>query len=166
MPTDTTSPPDERIEDEHRTIILNDSVEIARSPEDVYAYLLDVSSDPVWQKGLHEARYTSSGPVRVGTTGVHIARPFGLRVEVAWRLTDVVDQQHLAWTFIDGPFTGGESYTLTPTAMGTLLAHRAELHPHGLLRVLRPLIAGSFITQSERNMHTLKDLLEQGRDRM
>lgn len=143
-----------------RTIVLDDAVEIARPPEDVYAYLLDVTNDPVWQQGLAEARFTSAGPVDVGTTGVHVARPFGLTVEVGWQLTDVVEGRRLAWTFVSGPFTGHEGYELEPTPTGTRLSHRADLAPSGLLRVLRPLIAGAFVSQSEQNMEALKALLE------
>ncbi|MEM9652141.1 MAG: SRPBCC family protein [Actinomycetota bacterium] len=144
------------------TIVLDDVVDIARPPAEVFDNLADVSNDPVWQDGLIEARFTSAGPVMVGSTGVHVAKPFGRRVEVGWRLTAFEPNREMAWTFVSGPFTGGEGYRLEPTATGTRVTHWAVLRPHGLLRVLRPLIAGSFVTQSQTNMEAFRDLLEAG----
>lgn len=157
QPTDQPMPAPER-----GTIVLDDIVEIARPPADVFAELADVSNDPVWQDGLVEARFTSEGPVGVESTGVHVAKPFGRRVEVGWQLTAFEPDHEMAWTFISGPFTGGEGYRIDPTVTGARVTHRAVLRPHGLLRVLRPLIAGSFVTQSAANMETLRDLLESG----
>ena len=53
------------------------SVEIARSPEDVFAYITDVSRHPEWQEGLVSATLESEGPVRVGSRVVH-RRKLGL----------------------------------------------------------------------------------------
>lgn len=144
---------------ERRRIIIDDAVEIERGPEDVFAFLVDVTNDPIWQDGLQEAFFTSDGPVGVGTTGMHRARPMGMTIEVGWQLTEFVDSRRIAWDFVSGPFTGWENYTLEATTTGTRLSHEASLEPHGLLRVLRPLIGGAFVKQSEANMHRLADLL-------
>lgn len=143
-----------------RRISMDDSVVIDRAPADVFAYLVDVSNDPVWQEGVYEAEYTSEGPIEVGTTGVHRARPMGMTIEVGWQLTEFVEPNRVAWRFISGPFTGNESYTLEPTPSGTRLTHWAELEPHGLLRLLRPMISGMFVKQSEVAIQTLKQILE------
>ena len=161
--TDATEPFDHRMPTPERgTIVLDDVIDIARPPAEVFAHLVDVSNDPVWQDGLIEARFTSDGPVGVGSTGVHVAKPFGRRVEVGWRLTEFELGREMAWTFISGPFTGGEGYRIEPSAGGTRVTHWAVLRPHGLLRVLRPLIAGSFVDQSAANMESFRDLLESG----
>ena len=145
---------------DHRRIILDDTIEIDRPPEEVFAYLIDVSNDPAWQKGLAEARFTSPGPVGVGTTGLHRAKPMGMTIEVGWQLTEHEEPSRVAWTFISGPFTGTESYALEPIPGGTRLTHKAELEPHGLLRFLRPLIVGMFVKQSEEAVEELKQILE------
>lgn len=157
----TIEPSDHRsLAAERGTIVLDDVVDIARPPAEVFDHLADVSNDPVWQDGLVEARFTSDGPIAVGSTGVHVAKPFGRRVEVGWQLTAFVPNREMAWTFVSGPFTGGEGYRIEPTATGTRVTHWAILRPHGLLRVLRPMIAGSFVTQSAANMEAFRDLLE------
>ncbi len=143
-----------------KRIVLDDEVEIDRSMADVFAVLIDVERDPEWQKGLAAARYTSDGPIGVGTTGQHRAKPFGLTIEVDWQLIEFEPDRRVAWTFIGGPFDGQESYVLEPSAAGTRLAHRADLEPRGLLRLLGPLIAPIWAKQSDDALQELKKLLE------
>jgi hypothetical protein len=50
---------------------ISTSVEIARRPEDVFAYLSDVSRHPEWQDGLVSATVATGGPVGVGSRIVH-----------------------------------------------------------------------------------------------
>lgn len=144
-----------------RRISMDHSVDIRRAPSEVFDYLTEVGNDPLWQDGVEAAFYTSEGPVGVGTTGMHRARPGGMTIEVGWQLTDFNEPERIAWRFTSGPFSGHEGYTLTPAAGGTRLTHQAELTPHGILRLLRPLIGGSFVKQSEQAMERLKDLLEE-----
>ncbi len=42
------------------------TIEIARTPEDVFAYLTDVSNLPAWQSGVRGATIEGGGPPRVG----------------------------------------------------------------------------------------------------
>ncbi len=52
------------------------TIEVARTPEDVFAYLTDVSNLPVWQSGVHSAQIEDAvsrgGPASVsrGTCSV------------------------------------------------------------------------------------------------
>jgi hypothetical protein len=43
------------------------SIEIARSPEDVFAYIADFPRHPEWQDGLVSVTVETQGPTRVGT---------------------------------------------------------------------------------------------------
>lgn len=42
------------------------TVEIARTAEDVFAYLTDVSNLPAWQSGVRRAQIEDAGPPRAG----------------------------------------------------------------------------------------------------
>ena len=107
-----------------------------------------------------EANYTSEGQVAVGTTGVHQAKAMGMTIEVGWELTEYEETRKTAWKFIAGPFTGNESYTLESTPGGTNFMHVVELQPQGLLRLLAPIAGGMFMKQSQKNLETLKGILE------
>ncbi len=141
-------------------ITISDSVEINRPAGEVFAYLIDVSNDSKWQKGLAEAKFTSEGPVAVGATGVHRAKVMGMTIEVGWQLTEYEEFRRTGWKFMSGPFTGNESYTLEFAPGGTKFLHAAELRPKGLLRLLTPIAGGMFAKQSQKNLQNLKRILE------
>ena len=42
------------------------TIEVARTPEDVFAYLTDVTNLPSWQSGVHTAQIEDAGPARAG----------------------------------------------------------------------------------------------------
>jgi carbon monoxide dehydrogenase subunit G len=42
------------------------AIEVARAPDDVFAYLTDVSNLPAWQSGVHAAQIEDAGAPRVG----------------------------------------------------------------------------------------------------
>jgi len=42
------------------------TIDVARTPEDVFAYLTDVSNLPAWQSGVHTAQIEDAGAPRVG----------------------------------------------------------------------------------------------------
>ena len=42
------------------------TIEVARTPEDVFAYLTDVSNLPAWQSGVHTAQIEDAGAPRLG----------------------------------------------------------------------------------------------------
>lgn len=141
-------------------IKLNETIEINRPVEIVFAYITDLKNDPKWQKGLADAEYTSPGPVDVGTTGVHRAKVMGLVIEVGWQISDYEESKHTAWNFVSGPFEGSESYLLEPTPNGTRFIHTADLHPKGPLNLLSPVVGGLFAKQSQANVEQLKEILE------
>ena len=57
------------------------TIEVSRTPEDVFAYLTDVSNLPVWQSGVHSAQIEDGGEPRVGAriTEYDAPRVFSLR---------------------------------------------------------------------------------------
>ena len=139
---------------------LDETVEINRPAGEVFAYLADLDNDPAWQKVIVEARYTSEGPAGVGSTGVHRAKFMGKTVDYGWELTEYEEPRRVGWKFVSGPFTGNDGYTLEATPDGTKLTHAAELHPHGLLRLLTPIAGGGFAKEARKDLQNLKGILE------
>ena len=62
------------------------TVEIARSPEDVFAYLTDVSNLPSWQSGVHGAEVEEGGEARAGAhireSRLLLGRELSTRLEI------------------------------------------------------------------------------------
>jgi Polyketide cyclase / dehydrase and lipid transport len=51
-----------------------ESIEIARRPDDVFAYATDLSRYPEWQRGVGSARLQGDGPIRAGSRAVMTRR--------------------------------------------------------------------------------------------
>lgn len=60
---------------------VNTSVDIAAPPEEVFAYLSDMENNPKWQSGMVSARWTSDGPIGVGSTYDQVATFLRRRIE-------------------------------------------------------------------------------------
>ena len=142
------------------TFSMSETIDINRPAGEVFAYLTDLNNDPKWQETIVEAKYTSEGPVAVGATGVHRAKGMGMTMDCGWELTEYEEPRRLGWKFISGPFSGPDGYTLESTPGGTKLTHAAELQPHGLLRLLTPIMGGGFAKQARHDLRTLKRILE------
>ena len=141
-------------------ISISDTVEINRPAREVFAYLIDLNNDPKWQIGIEEAKYTSEGPVAVGSTGVHRAGGIGMTMDYGWELTEYEEPRRVEWQFTSGPFTGNDGYTLESTPGGTRLTHAAELQAHGLWRLLTLVAGGIFAKQARNDLQNLKRILE------
>ncbi len=139
---------------------LCETVEIDRQPEEVFEYLTDLSNDPEWQKTIVEAKYTSEGPVAVGSTGVHRAGGIGMTMDYGWELTEYEEPRRVAWRFTSGPFTGNDGYALESTPGGTRLTHAAELQAQGLWRLITFVAGGMFAKQAQNDLQNLKRILE------
>jgi uncharacterized protein YndB with AHSA1/START domain len=55
-------------------------VQIDRPAEEVFAYISNFENNPKWQSGQIEARITSEGPLRVGSTYDQVAKFLGRRI--------------------------------------------------------------------------------------
>ena len=107
-------------------ITVTDSIEIARPPEQVFAYLTDPAKVSTWQNAL-EVRQLTPGPVGPGTRFREIHTALGIRARP--QVTEVVafepgrrfDLRVVEGPPIDGRWDleaidGGTRLTLTPTA--------------------------------------------------
>jgi uncharacterized protein YndB with AHSA1/START domain len=115
------------------------TVEIARSPEDVFAYVTDVARFGEWQEGLIRAH--AEGDVKVGSKVV-ITRKAGPREQtMTTELTEVSPPSSWAFRGIDGPVRPIGKGTIEPTAdgAGSRLRFELDFEGHGIGKVLVPL---------------------------
>jgi uncharacterized protein YndB with AHSA1/START domain len=137
------------------------TVEIARAPEEVFAFVVDPAKLPVWQDA-EEVQQLTDGPVRVGTRFREVHKVMGRRrVE----LTEVVECEpghvfHIRvvegppvdgrWEFAPTP-RGGTRVTLTPLA-----------HLSGRMRIANRALEQVTALAFRRFHRRLKRALEQG----
>ncbi|MGH3133527.1 MAG: SRPBCC family protein [Gaiellaceae bacterium] len=141
------------------------SVEISRSPEDVFAYLSDFSHATEWQENLVSASVEGGGTFGVGSR-VTMTRRIGRGERT---LTNEVTEHNPPRTFgfrgIDGPIRAVGKGTVEPVDGGARSRFTMELdfEGHGIGKLLVPLVvrrqARSDLAKSQER---LKAKLESG----
>jgi len=147
------------------TVHVEASVEIDRSPAEVWDAIADYSFDRQWRNGLLEMTPDPPGPAAMGTKVHEVVRSSG--------------REYLADTVVT-EFDPGSSYrfegagtiggvgggrTVRPAAQGTgaLFTYEVDLEPKGRMRLLRPILGPIVRSGLKKDLQTLKGLLEAGR---
>jgi uncharacterized membrane protein len=137
------------------------SVEIARSPEEVFAYISDVARQPEWQEGLESASVESEGPIRVGSRLVH-RRKVGLGSIAATSEITAFEPPHLVkFRGLDGPIRAKGTQRVEPAGEGrSLVLFEMEMHGHGLGALMLPIARRQAARQVVASHENLKRILE------
>jgi uncharacterized protein YndB with AHSA1/START domain len=138
------------------------SVEISRSPQDVFDYIADLSRHGEWQTGLEKVVVETEGPTRVGTKGVDTRHVPGGPRDIPYEITECDAPRRLAFKVTDGPLRPVGSLTLTSLENGTRtrVDFEMEFHGHGLGVVLLPIANRDARKHVPDDMAALKQRLE------
>jgi uncharacterized membrane protein len=138
------------------------SVEIARSPEDVFAYITDVSRHPEWQEGLVSAELRTDGPVRVGSQVVHRRKLGFSTVAVTSEITAFSPPEVVGFKGLDGPIRGEGSQRVERVGEGSRVSFQMEMRGHGLGILMLPIARRQATRQVAESHRKLKQILEAG----
>jgi carbon monoxide dehydrogenase subunit G len=126
------------------------TIEIARSPEDVFAYLTDVSNLPSWQSGVKSA---SMHDGRIEESRSLLGRELNTTLEIL-----AEEPPHLfTLRALDSPFPFTVRHELEPEEAGTRLTVIAEGEVPG---VVAGLMARGAEKQFRKDFERLKRILE------
>jgi uncharacterized membrane protein len=145
------------------TIYVEESVEIGRPVEEVFAYAADPENLPEWSGLAIEVRKDTSGPLREGDVFVTVAKFLGRRFETPFEVTSYETNRRYTHRATGGPIPDQEwTYTYEEVPGGTRLTRAAQGEPGGFFKPADPLIERALKRQVRTDMETLKDLLEAG----
>jgi hypothetical protein len=136
------------------------SVVIGRSVEDVFTYMADFEHEPEWNPVVMKTQKTSAGPLGVGTTYREVTRILGRRLEGTYEVTAFEHPTTFGIRSTSGPLAFAVHYTFQPVPGGTRFTGAGEVHPHGPLRLLEPLLARVIGGQIEAGLRRVKARLE------
>jgi len=136
------------------------SVNVARSPEDVFAYITDVQRHPEWQEGLVSVTTETEGPVRVGTRVVHRRKLGPQTVSATSEITAFDPPRLVSFRGIDGPIRGEGSQRVEPAGTGSRVSFEMELKGYGLGKLMLPMARKQAARQVEASHANLKRILE------
>ena len=116
------------------------SVEIHRSPAEVFAFLANGENDPRWRSGVLDIRLKSGhGNGAVYEQGVK--GPFGRRVPADYEITGYEPDRRIAFRATAGPVRPEGAYELEPVDNGTRVTFSLRCSPTGLSKLMTPMIA-------------------------
>jgi uncharacterized protein YndB with AHSA1/START domain len=134
------------------------SVDIARTPSDVFAYLTDPTNLPEWQSSAIEARW--EGEKARGGRVKEVRKFLGRRMESELEVTDYEPARRFDLKVLSGPVPFTVHHALEPTNGGTRLSVVGEGEPGGFFKLAEPIVARTAERQFKSDFETLKDVLE------
>jgi Polyketide cyclase / dehydrase and lipid transport len=140
-----------------RVAILENAVDIERSPEDVFDYCTYVTHEPEWNPRTKRVKKVTDGPIGLGT-----------RYEAEWIKGSPMLLEHVRFERPTAWDTVGRSSRLDAKSEGRISAVEngahltmvMELQPKGALRMVLPVLRRLMHGREQRNLAAIKAALE------
>ena len=139
---------------------IQESVEIKRPADKVFAFTTDAKSWPKWQSTFPEAEQTSQGPVGVGTTFKGKIRMMGLTMKWTAKAMEYESSRKFSKNITCGPITNEQHNTYDPIAGGTRFTIVYDMKVGGLMKLFSPMIVSSTRKALKKALSNLKSVLE------
>ena len=139
---------------------IEESVEIKRPADRVFAYTTDAKSWPKWQSTIPEAEQTSQGPVGVGTTFKGTIHMMGLSMKWTAKATEYEPNKKFGKTITCGSLTNEQHNTYDPIEGGTKFTIVYNMKIGGLMKLISPMIVSSTRKALKKALGNLKGVLE------
>ena len=139
---------------------IEESVEIKRPVDRVFAYTTDAKSWPKWHGAMPEAEQTSQGQVGVGTTFRGKNRMMGQTSEWTAKVTEYAPNKKWAKVITSGSVVIDDQLIFDPVEGGTKFTMVYDVKMSGFLRLLSSMIVSSMRKQLKLDLINLKSILE------
>ena len=136
------------------------SIEIARPPEAVFAYIDDLSRHAEWQGQLQEVTVETEGPTRVGSRARERRKVPGGVQEMTYEITEHDPPRRASFRGIDGPVRALGTVTVAPADGGSRVTLELDFEGHGLGKLLLPLVRRQARKEVPQDQKLLKERLE------
>jgi len=102
------------------------TIEVARTPVDVFAYLTNVSNLPSWQSGVHSAQIEDAGLPRVGARIRESRHMLGRELNTMLEITDYDPPRLFVLRALNSPVPFTVRHELKASEAGTTLTVTGE----------------------------------------
>ena len=139
---------------------IEQSIEIKRPADKVFAYTTDAKNWPKWQSFIAEAEQTSQGPMNIGTTFKGVSRMMGRSMRWTGITTEYESNKKWGKNITCGSLAIEEHVTYNPVERGTTFTILYDMKVGGFLKLLSPVMAGSMRKETKKSLGNLKSILE------
>ncbi len=134
------------------------SIWIAQPPEDIWKYVFDVSNDTEWRDAVISAKWVSSPPYGVGSTGLHIIEGVG---DWPWKATACDEPHIMAWEVTGGRFEGSQgAYRIEPEGNGSRFTLETRIKRSIIMSLMMIIMKGGMKRRNALELEKLKAILE------
>ena len=142
-----------------------ESIEISRSPDDVFAYVSDPATGRDWQGEITSTEIELDESVRLGTRWVDTRKSRAGRYRVRYEVTEFDPPQRTAFKNLGGPMSLVGSLQVEPVNGGSDSRVTIQLQydeGRGIGKLLTRLVRRQSQRQVPKDLARLKELLENG----
>lgn len=139
---------------------IEESVEIKRPVDKVFAYLMDAHNWPYWASSILEVEQTSVGQMGVGTTFRGVDRIMGRRMAWTSKIMEYEPNRKMGQNITSGNKLVEEHLTFDPVEDGTKFTFMYEWKAGGFPKLIAPIMLSIMRKQMKKNLSNLKGILE------
>ena len=139
---------------------IEESVEIERPADKVFAYTTDAKTWTKWQSTFPEAEQTSQGPVGIGTTFRGSIHMMGLTMKWTAKATEYEANRKFGKNIACGAITNQQHNTYEPAGKGTKFTIVYDMKVGGFMMLFSPMIVCSTRKALKKALVALKGILE------
>jgi uncharacterized membrane protein len=147
--------------------VVEESVFIARPPEEVFDYLSRADNLPVWDSSIVQAEQVGADPVGVGTRWRGTSKILGRRFEWTTELTEFDRPRRNSSRSVEGKLQFTVTILLEPAVGGTRFTYRVDAASGlgGVFgRLADPIVERAQARTVRANLETLAELLAKNPD--
>jgi hypothetical protein len=139
-------------------MVINESISIARKPELIWEYWLDVSNDVHWRNGITKAVWTSHPPYGIGSTGEHTHKDIGV---MNWEVTAFNDGSSFEFIHTAGGLKGSIAFfNVASENNGSRVNVQMRVSGPIIMRFMMLFMAGIMRKGVRGDLYKLKELME------
>jgi len=139
---------------------IEESVEIKRPVDKVFAFTTDAKSWPKWHPFIPESEQTSQGPIGVGTTFKGVNRMMGLSMKWTAKATEYEPNKKFGKTITCGSMIIEDHLTFNPIETGTRFTMAYDIKVGGFMKLFSPMILSAMRKEPKTALGNLKGVLE------
>jgi uncharacterized protein YndB with AHSA1/START domain len=139
---------------------IEESVDIKRPVDQVFAYVTDAKNWPRWESAMLEAEQTSPGQMGIGTTFRGANRVMGRRMVWISKVTEYEPNKKWGETISSGSTLIEDHLIFDPVEGGTKFTLVYDMQVGGLLKLFAPMVISTMRKQTKGNLSNLKSILE------
>ncbi|UCD42783.1 MAG: SRPBCC family protein, partial [Chloroflexota bacterium] len=129
---------------------------IERPSDEVFAYISNFENNPKWQSGQIEARFTSEGPLGVGSTYDQVAKFLGRRIVSTFEVLEYEPNCKVKASSTSGSFPITFTRMAEPRGEGTEVTAIIEGDASGFFKLAEPLLKRMVQSSVDADYQNLK----------